>query len=76
MNTVKTLDLHGVKHAEVRKKLDDFIYEHMKKKTPTIHVITGSSEQMKRIVRDLVLEYGMDCFEDPTNSGKLIIKIL
>ena len=50
---MKILDLHGVKHSDVQGMFDGFIYENMKSGKKEFEVITGISEQMKRIVMDL-----------------------
>ncbi len=73
---MSSLDLHGIKHSDVPKKLDSFIWESMKNELKEIEIITGISEQMKRIVRDTVIDYNMDCYEEPLNPGKIIIKIV
>jgi DNA-nicking Smr family endonuclease len=73
---MKTLDLHGVKHSDVQSMFDEFIYENMKLNTKEVEIITGISEQMKRIVRNLSDEYTMNCYEHPLNPGKLIIKLV
>jgi DNA-nicking Smr family endonuclease len=73
---MKTLDLHGVKHSEVQSMFDEFIYENMKLDTKEVEIITGISEQMKRIVRNLSDEYSMDCYDHPLNPGKIIIKLV
>ena len=73
---MKTLDLHGVKHSDVQSMFDEFIYEHMKLNTKEVEIITGISEQMKRIVRNLSDEYSMNCYEHPLNPGKLILKLV
>lgn len=73
---MKTLDLHGVKHSDVQSMFDGFIYENMKLGTREVDIITGISEQMKRIVRNLSDEYSMNCYDHPTNPGILIIKLV
>jgi DNA-nicking Smr family endonuclease len=69
------LDLHGVKHNEVKQLLDSFLWDNMKKNKKEVRVITGFSEQMKSIVKDLTNEYSMTCFEDYKNNGVLVIKL-
>lgn len=44
------LDLHGVIHAEVEHKVEDFVLEHQCE----MFIITGHSEEMKRIVADVL----------------------
>lgn len=73
---MKTLDLHGVRHADVMSMVDEFLWENMNKGTKEVEVITGISEQMKRIVYDICDEYKMTYQEDYLNKGKLIIKII
>ena len=73
---MKQLDLHGIKHSEVKILLDQFLWENMKSNQREVEVITGQSEHMKKIVRDCVDEYMMTCEEDFLNKGKLIIKLI
>ena len=70
------LDLHGTKHSEVQKKLDDFLWENMQNGNETVDVITGISDEMKRIVSDIAKEYGMSCENDWNNLGKIIINLM
>jgi DNA-nicking Smr family endonuclease len=72
----KTLDLHGVKHAEVPKLIDQFIWEHMNKKSKEVEVITGISTTMKEIVIKNIKDYELDYDEAWNNPGKLIIKLI
>jgi DNA-nicking Smr family endonuclease len=73
---MKILDLHGVKHSDVQGMFDGFIYENMKSGTKEVEVITGISEQMKGIVRDLSDEYSMGYYDHPLNPGKIIIRLV
>jgi DNA-nicking Smr family endonuclease len=73
---MKQLDLHGIKHSEVKKILDQFIWENMKKNQKEVSVITGISNQMKRVVKECVDDYNMTYQEDFLNPGKIIIKLL
>ncbi len=52
------LDLHGIKHENVGSLLDSFIWENMKKGVSSVSIITGNSSTMKKIVSDIVDEYG------------------
>ena len=73
---MNSLDLHGIKHAEVKQLFDTFIYENMKKRSFEVEVITGISDQMKKIVFELTDEYKFDYYQDLLNPGKIIIKII
>ena len=69
------LDLHGVKHQEVQNLLDSFIWENMNKKSDYIEIITGNSDQMKKIVKTVLSEYGMEASEEVINNGSLIVHL-
>jgi DNA-nicking Smr family endonuclease len=72
---MKTLDLHGIKHAEVSKLVDQFIWENMKSKSQEVEIITGISDQMKMIVSETINDYQFSIEEEYNNPGKLIIKL-
>lgn len=72
---MKTLDLHGIKHSEVPKLIDQFLWENMSKKTTEVEIITGISDQMKKIVIETIDDYNFFCEEEFNNPGKLIIKL-
>ena len=67
---MKTLDLHGIKHALVDEKVRVFLnFVDL-----PCQIITGNSPEMKRIVRKVVTEYEWFCYErDSYNCGTLII---
>jgi len=64
------LDLHGVKHEEASDRLREYLNF---VELPTT-VITGNSTQMRRIVENVVLEYGLSCRESIHSSTELIIE--
>jgi DNA-nicking Smr family endonuclease len=51
---MKTLDLHGIKHSEVQRVVDVFLWDNIQKKEKEVEIITGISEQMKVIVKDCI----------------------
>ena len=73
---MKTLDLHGFKHSEVPKLIDQFLWENMNKKTTEVEIITGISGQMKLIVIETVKDYEFTYNEAWNNPGKLIINLV
>jgi DNA-nicking Smr family endonuclease len=73
---MKTLDLHGVKHADVAKLLDQFIWEQMNKKSKEIEVITGLSQTMKQVVIKNLKDYDFNYNEAWNNPGKLIVSLV
>lgn len=70
---MQTIDLHGIKHENVGSTLDAFIWECMKCNASAIKVITGNSEEMRKIVYGLANEYGFAVDDCWTNSAALII---
>lgn len=70
------LDLHGVKHENVQRQIDVFIWENMQKKVSQIKIVTGNSAPMKSIVSECLVEYGLSPREELLNSGTLIIDLV
>ena len=75
INMDKTLDLHGLKHEYVYKTVDQFIGNHIIKRTSEISIITGRSIQMKKIVSEILTDYHITSQEEFANPGKLIISL-
>ena len=73
---MKTLDLHGVKHADVPKLMDQFIWEQMNKKSKEIEIITGLSQTMKQVVIKNLRDYEFNFNEAWNNPGKLIVSLV
>lgn len=72
---MKTLDLHGVKHVDVPKLLDQFLWEQMKKNRNEVEIITGISNTMLEIVINNLKDYDFTYNEAWQNPGKLIVKL-
>lgn len=73
MATTTNLDLHGVKHEDVKQILDKTIWECMKQKKLRLYIITGHSEPMKKIVGEVATEYGLCASESMFNPAEIII---
>ena len=73
---MKTLDLHGVKHADVPKLIDQFIWEQMNKKSKEVEIITGISHTMKQVVIKNLKDYDFNYHEAWNNPGKLIVSLI
>jgi DNA-nicking Smr family endonuclease len=73
---METLDLHGIKHSEVQRVVDVFLWDNIQKKEKEVEIITGISEQMKVIVKDCMKDYNMECNDDLLNFGKIIVKLV
>lgn len=69
------LDLHGLKHCEVTRVVDQFLWDQIQKKSTEVEIVTGISDQMKLIVIETVKDYQFSYDEEWNNPGKLIIKL-
>ena len=67
------LDLHGVKHCDVGKELDSFLFEHLQTNNLQVEVVTGKSTTMKNIVKDLLVDYNLEVSSEL--EGSLIIDL-
>lgn len=66
---MKELDLHGLKHYDVKDTVENFV---LMNNTP-IRIITGKSDKMRDMVK-LVLEKHKFKYHTPAhNSGEIII---
>ena len=66
---MKELDLHGVRHRDVYKLLENY---YMNGDVPFV-VITGKSSTMKKIVVQIASSFGLQTRETIGNSGRLIV---
>ena len=73
---MRTLDLHGVKHADVPKLMDQFIWEQMNKKSREVEIITGISQAMKQVVIKNLKDYDFTYNEAWNNPDKLIVSLV
>jgi DNA-nicking Smr family endonuclease len=73
---MRTLDLHGVKHADVSKLMDQFIWEQMNKKSREVEIITGISQAMKQVVIKTLKDYDFIYNEEWNNPGKFIVSLV
>jgi hypothetical protein len=73
---MRTLDLHGVKHADVPKLIDQFIWEQMNKKSREVEIITGISQAMKQVVIKTLKDYDFIYNEAWNNPGKFIVSLV
>ncbi len=69
------LDLHGVKHEDVQRKLDIFFWQMIQKKVNNAEVITGISTTMKDIVKTTCNDYGYKVYEPIFNPGCLLVEM-
>ena len=69
------LDLHGVRHHEVPRKVDVFLGEHLKKGTNEVTIITGHSDHMKKIVDEVLVDYGLTSEYGFLSKAELRVKL-
>ena len=69
------LDLHGIRHHEVPRKVDVFLGEHLQKGTNEVTIITGHSDHMKKIVDEVLEDYGLTSEYGFLSKAELKIKL-
>lgn len=68
---MKELDLHGVRHNQVHNLVEDFI---LKSSSPVLKIITGNSNRMLELVREVLCEYGFKYeYEHWFNLGAIVV---
>ena len=70
-----SLDLHNTRHDEVPLKMEHFIYPHLQRGTKEVTIITGNSTEMKRVVGNVLNDYGMTYKEVWGNNGALSVSL-
>ena len=64
------LDLHGLRHHEVRNLVEDFV---IKEDMPVL-IITGHSSAMQQIVKDVIKQHKLYWqYESCVNLGSMLI---
>jgi DNA-nicking Smr family endonuclease len=66
---MKELDLHGLKHHEVEDEVENFILS----TDPPFRIITGHSDEMKRILNKLLVYYEFKFYIPAHNDGETIV---
>ena len=69
-----SIDLHGVRHADVPRTLDPFLYGGLVAGYSQLTIVTGNSETMKDVVRAVLSDYGLIATEG-WNSGELRVNL-
>jgi len=63
------LDLHGLKHLEVEGEVENFILSQI----PPFRIITGKSEEMRRMVKNMLDYYEYVYYIPAHNAGEIIV---
>lgn len=69
------IDLHGIKHENVQRELDQFFWQMMNQRHSEVEIVTGISKRMKEIVKEVSEDYNFKVQEIPLNPGSLIVRI-
>lgn len=71
------LDLHGVRHKDVPRKVDKFLGEMIDSRLPELTIVTGLSVDMQDIVINTLKDYNLD-YEvgDIYNPGYIKISLI
>jgi hypothetical protein len=72
MKRKTTLDLHGVKHADVEDKLIDFFFWHGFD-YKGVNIIIGNSQKMQEIVMNFLDEWDFKYYISSHNLGEIIV---
>lgn len=67
------VDLHGMKHQDVKQILDNRIWQSIKNQNNRLYIITGHSTIMKKIVTNIAREYNLTAVTNMFNFGEMII---
>ena len=71
-NKIQPLDLHGVKHADAIKIVEDYVLQYQQE--CPLKIITGNSDKMKKIVINVVKSYGFNYLDgDFYNRGYISV---
>lgn len=69
------LDLHGVRHRDVRRNMDMFLGDALLSGVSQAFIITGKSSDMKMKVHEVLSEYQLVGETDPKNFGMMIVHL-
>lgn len=67
---MRTLDLHGVTHKEVKDRLNEFFFWHGNENAQA-KIITGNSTHMQRLVTEWLDEFEFKYYIPTTNLGEI-----
>lgn len=72
---MKKIDLHGVKHEDVRSRVIHFVEDNWGT-SGEVEIMTGHSQKMKAIVEEVLKEYKLDYrIGDFFGSNKVYIRV-
>lgn len=66
---MKELDLHGVSHYDVKDVVENFILMN----NPPIRIITGLSDQMRKLTQEVLKKHKYEFYTPAHNPGEIIV---
>ena len=72
---INKIDLHGIKHQEVQRKLDFFLGKHMMGNRDYVTIVTGNSKRMRDVVNKVLEDYGLVGEPMFLNEGSITVKL-
>jgi hypothetical protein len=67
---METLDLHGIRHGEVARLVENFLYSN----DMPVEIITGQSLKMKKIVSGVAKDFDLETINlNMHNTGRLTV---
>jgi len=68
---MKELDLHGLRHHEVRDKLENFVL--LNSNELPLRIIIGNSNRMRNMTENILNKHNFDYYSPAHNSGEIIV---
>ncbi len=75
---MKKLDLHRVRHKDVRSKVIRFVEDNWNLTNDEVEIITGHSPEMQEIVKTVLVEYSLPYTVGrrfDTNKGYIVVQM-
>lgn len=68
---MKELDLHGLYHHQVWGVVENFVL--LNSKQLPLRIITGYSDYMRNLAREVLNKYNFEYYTPPHNPGEIIV---
>lgn len=73
MSQSHTIDLHGVRHSDAPQIIHENIWRCISNQIPRLFIITGHSQEMKKIVVESAMQYNITAVESLFNPAEMIV---
>lgn len=68
---MKELDLHGLKHFEVRDEVENFVL--LNSKELPMRIIVGNSFRMRNLTENILNKHNFEYYTPAHNAGEIIV---